>query len=90
MDALWLLVGSMAALLTMFGFVPQVYKMFRTKSVKDVSVVTLIQFNIGVFCWMLYGIHLKDFIIISANGITFFTLIIALIIYFKLAKLKDI
>ncbi len=77
------MVGIIVALLIMFGFIPQVYKMHHTKSVKDVSVVTLIQFSIGVFLWMLYGIHLKDFIIISANSITFFTLILALIVYFK-------
>jgi len=79
----WSLVGIIAALLTMFGFIPQVYKMLHTKSVKDVRVVTLIQFSIGVFLWMLYGIHLKDFIIISVNSIIFFTLILALIVYFK-------
>lgn len=49
-----------AALFTMFGFVPQVYKVLHTKSVKDVSVVTLIQFSRGVFLWMLYGMHRKE------------------------------
>ena len=72
----------MAALLTMFGFVPQVIKMFRTKSAEDVSVVMLAQFSIGVFLWFLYGVHLADIIIIIANLVTFVTVITAMGLYF--------
>ena len=38
----WYLIGTVAALLTTFGFVPQVIKMLRTKSVKDISLPTFI------------------------------------------------
>ena len=78
----WYIIGSMAALLTMFGFVPQVIKMFRTKSVEDVSVVMLAQFSIGVFLWFLYGVHLADIIIIIANLVTFVTVSTAMGLYF--------
>ena len=46
-DTAWYALGSMAAVLTSFGFVPQISKMWRTRSVKDVSPVTLGQFEIG-------------------------------------------
>lgn len=78
---MWYIVGSMAAVLTMFGFVPQIVKMIKTESVRDVSLGTLIQFSIGVFCWLLYGIHLEDIIIITANGVILVSLIIAMIVY---------
>ena len=78
----WYIIGSAAALLTMFGFVPQMIKMYRTKSVGDVSFPMLFQFSAGVLLWMLYGIHLQDFIIIVANLVTFVTLIIAISLYF--------
>jgi MtN3 and saliva related transmembrane protein len=80
---LWTIVGVIAALLTMFGFVPQSIKMWKTKSVKDVSGTTLIQFSIGVALWMLYGIHLRDYIIIGANAISLATLLVALGLYVK-------
>ena len=83
------IIGSMAALLTMFGFVPQVIKMFRTKSVEDVSVVMLAQFSIGVFLWFLYGVHLRDIIIIIANLVTFVTVVIAMGLYFYYDKRLD-
>jgi MtN3 and saliva related transmembrane protein len=79
----WTIVGVAAASLTMFGFVPQIIKMWKTHSVKDVSGLTLIQFGVGVLLWMLYGIHLQDFIIIGANGISLATILIALGLYLK-------
>jgi MtN3 and saliva related transmembrane protein len=79
----WTIVGVAAASLTMFGFVPQIIKMWKTRSVKDVSGLTLIQFGVGVLLWMLYGIHLHDFIIIGANAISLATILIALGLYLK-------
>lgn len=78
---LWDIIGSVAAMLTMFGFAPQVIKMLRTKSVGDLSLPMLFQFSAGVFLWLLYGIHLQDFIIIVANLVTFIIVIIAIILY---------
>lgn len=77
----WYLVGAAAALLTTFGFVPQIIKMARTKSVRDISLPTFIQFSLGVSLWALYGFHLGDIIIISANSIALLILIIAIGLY---------
>jgi len=80
----WTIVGIAAASLTMSGFFPQVIKMWKTHSVKDVSGLTLIQFSVGAALWMLYGIHLQDFIIIGANAIALAILLIAVGLYMKL------
>ena len=80
----WTILGISAASLTMFGFVPQIIKMWKTHSVKDVSGLTLFQFGAGATLWMLYGIHLHDFVVIGANAITLATLLIALGLYRKL------
>ena len=77
----WYVIGTAAALLTTFGFVPQVIKMFRTKSVRDISLPTFIQFSIGMSLWALYGFHLRDVVIISANGIGVLILVIAIVLY---------
>ncbi len=78
----WYLIGIIAALLTTFGFIPQIIKMHRTKSAKDVSLTTLLQFSAGTILWTLYGIHLEDTIIIAANSITFVTVVCAIAIYY--------
>ncbi len=74
----WYLLGIAAAMLTTFGFVPQIIKMQRTRSSKDVSLATLYQFSAGVILWTLYGFHLGDVIIIVANIISFLTLVVAI------------
>ena len=79
----WEIVGLSAAFLTMFGFLPQVIKIYRTKSVKDLSLWAILQFMLGIFLWLVYGIHLKNFVIILANSVTFVILVAALILFIK-------
>jgi MtN3 and saliva related transmembrane protein len=79
---LWTIVGSTAALLTMFSFFPQIFKILKTKSARDMSLVTLLQLSSGVSLWILYGLYLKDAIIITANSVTLISLIILLSLYF--------
>jgi MtN3 and saliva related transmembrane protein len=82
----WTIVGIAAASMTMFGFVPQIIKMWKTHSVKDVSGLTIVQFSVGAALWMLYGIHLQDFIIIGANAISLAIVLIAGGMYLKLNR----
>ena len=85
-NAAWYALGAVAAALTSFGFVPQVVKMWRTKSVKDVSAFTFVQFIAGVVLWAIYGAHLKDPVVIIANIVSLSILISGLIIYFRFFK----
>ena len=82
-DIAWYSLAAVAAVLTSFGFVPQVVKMWRTKSVKDVSPLTFVQFIAGVSLWAVYGIHLEDPVIIAANFVSLSILFLGLFIYFR-------
>jgi MtN3 and saliva related transmembrane protein len=82
----WKIIGASAAALTMFGFLPQIFKIFRTKSARDVSLFTLLQLLAGVSLWVAYGAHLKDPIIILANSITLVSIITLLGLYFYYAR----
>jgi len=84
----WKLIGISAATLTTFSFVPQIIKIMKTGSVKDMSLFTLLQFSAGVSFWVLYGIHLKDVIIIAANCVTLLTLVVLLMFYFRYSKVR--
>lgn len=75
------IVGFSAAFLTMFGFLPQVIKIYQTKSVKDISLLALLQFTLGILLWLAYGLMLKDPVIILANSVTLAILIVALTLY---------
>ena len=78
---MWLIVGLSAACLTMFAFIPQIIKILKTRSVQDVSVLTLLQLFFGVSLWIAYGVHLKDAVIITANSVTLTSLFILLYLY---------
>lgn len=80
------IIGTMAAILTTFSFLPQVIKMKQTKSVNDVSPLTMLQLGIGVSLWIIYGIYLKNYIIILANSVTLVFLLMGLFLFFKHKK----
>jgi len=83
----WTFVGSAAAILTMFAFIPQIVKVYATKSAKDVSLITLFQLAMGVCLWVAYGVHLKDYVIIIANSVTLFSLLVLVYQYFYYRRL---
>ncbi|MCX5700848.1 MAG: SemiSWEET transporter [Candidatus Omnitrophica bacterium] len=82
------LIGALAATLTMFSFIPQIVKSYKTRSVKDVSPLTLFQLALGVLLWIIYGIYIKDLVIIVANIITFISLAILIYMYFSFKNIK--
>ncbi len=80
---LWVIIGLSAAVLTMFSFVPQIIKVIKHKSAKDVSEITLFQLTGGVGLWLVYGLGRKDPVIILANAVTLVSLVILLFLYFR-------
>ena len=64
------LVGLSAGFLTTVAFVPQVTKIWKTRSAKDVSLPTFIAFTIGVALWLAYGLLEGEPPIIVWNAVT--------------------
>ncbi len=79
------LIGMLAAVCTTIAFLPQVYKIYRTKHTRDLSLPMYILFSAGVLFWLIYGIMIKSLPVILANGITFISCIyiLAMIIKYK-------
>ena len=63
-------VGYAAAILTTFSFVPQVLKVWRTRSARDVSLGMYSLFTLGIFTWLVYGALIESWPVILANFIT--------------------
>ena len=76
------LFGFIAAAMTTLAFVPQLYKIWKTKSANDVSGATLTIFISGLIFWILYGIRISSLPIIIANSITL--LLNSSILYLKI------
>lgn len=64
------IIGYMAGFLTTFSFLPQVVRAYRRRSCADLSWPWLVVFVGGLGLWLLYGIILKNWPMILANGVT--------------------
>ena len=77
------IIGYFAGAITTIAFVPQLIKIWKTKSTKDISLITFVAFCLGVFLWMIYGIILHSKPVIIANSIGFVLGIIIIILKIK-------
>ncbi|MEE9362571.1 MAG: SemiSWEET transporter [Cellulophaga sp.] len=75
--------GSIAAVLTTGAYVPQVYKIWKEKSTKDISLSMYFVMLTGVLLWLVYGIHYNSIPIIVANIVTAILLVFVLILKLK-------
>ena len=67
MEALQVL-GLAAGTITSITFLPQVIQIWKTKSVKDLSMPMLLLLILGVSMWLTYGILVRDAAIIYTNS----------------------
>ena len=63
-------IGLAAGLLTTTAFIPQVWKIYRTKSGKDISARMFSLFSAGIVLWLVYGILLQSVPLILSNAVT--------------------
>lgn len=65
------ILGYAAATLTTAAFLPQVVRVYRTRSVEGISTAMYLVFLFGVALWLIYGIQIGSVPLILANAITF-------------------
>ncbi|MBM3732418.1 MAG: hypothetical protein FJW24_02950 [Acidimicrobiia bacterium] len=70
METVTIGLGLAAGTLTTLAFVPQVAKVYRTRSTGDISLPTFAALVLGTALWLTYGILLGDIPLIAANGVS--------------------
>ncbi len=60
-------IGILAGILILSGWVPQILKGYRTKKLTDVSSYLMILIFAGAVLWLVYGMALDDVYIIGVN-----------------------
>ena len=76
------MIGLFGAFLSGITFLPQVYRTWKLKSARDLSLVMILIILLSNIVWLIYACNKQDIDVISAN---LFVLSCALIIlYFKL------
>ncbi len=64
------LVGLAAGFLTTVAFVPQLLKIWKARSARDVSLPAFTTLSLGLAGWLAFGILKQDFPIILWNAVT--------------------
>lgn len=64
------IIGLIAATLTTWAYVPQVYKTWKTKSALSLSLTMYLTMFVGIVLWLIYGIYLNSLAMILANSVS--------------------
>jgi MtN3 and saliva related transmembrane protein len=73
------IIGTVAGILVLSSFIPQLIKAYKTKKMSDVSIHLMILIASGMFLWVIYGFIRSDPVLIVTNA-TVFALYITLLV----------
>ena len=73
------IIGTVAGILVLSSFIPQLIKAYKTKKMSDVSIYLMSLIASGMFLWVIYGFIRSDPVIIGTNA-TGFALNITLLV----------
>lgn len=76
------LLGGLAAAITTLCFLPQVFKVLRTRDTAAISLIMYVMLAIGIFLWLIYGVLIVSWPLIGANLVSF--VLVAIILGMKL------
>jgi len=61
------ILGIVAGVFILTGWVDQIYKGYKTKSMKDISKFLMIFISAGAILWLIYGLIVSDVFIMGTN-----------------------
>jgi MtN3 and saliva related transmembrane protein len=83
------IIGTIAGILVLSSFIPQLVKAYKTKKMFDVSVHLMILIASGMFLWVIYGFIRSDPVIIGTNATGFALNITLLVMKLRYNKLQS-
>ena len=81
-----IIVATLAPIVNSIQLFPQLYKTYITKSVKDLSLYSLIFILLTNLLWLLHGFFIMDISLIVAGTVSMIINIALLILYFLYRK----
>ncbi len=79
------ILGYLAGICTAVCFLPQTLKTIRSKQVQNLSKASYIIYNLGLGCWLVYGIYLRSIQMVLFNfiGIIFGGIVLYMIFKYQ-------
>lgn len=66
-----LIIGSLGIVFSLVYRIPQIYKVYKTRSAKDISVGTIVIQNISYVAYIVYGVLVWDWVYLASSIISF-------------------
>jgi MtN3 and saliva related transmembrane protein len=63
-------VGMTGAVLTTVCWLPQAIKVIRSRETRAISLAGTLAFTVGIVFWLIYGLALMDWPLITSNVVT--------------------
>jgi MtN3 and saliva related transmembrane protein len=63
-------IGMTGAVLTTVCWLPQAIKIIRSRETRAISLAGTLAFTIGIVFWLIYGVALADWPLITSNAVT--------------------
>lgn len=82
------MIGSIAAVLTTFAFLPQVIKVIKTKDTESIALGMYLMQVVGIALWLIHGLVIQDLPLILANSVSF--LLSGIILVYKIIYKQSI
>ena len=80
------IIAILAPIVNSIQLFPQLYKTYTTKSVKDLSLYSLLLILITNLLWLLHGYFITDISLIAAGTVSMIINVALLILYFLYRK----
>lgn len=79
------IIGLFAGTCVTISVIPQIIKVWKTKKVRQISLLTFSILTFGIAMWVVYGVLKKDLPIIITNSVSLFLnlLMVYFIIYYE-------
>lgn len=77
------IIGFLSAFCTTAAFIPQAYKVYKTRHTRDISLGMFLLLTIGIAGWLVYGLMISSMPIILSNIVS-----LLLAAYILIMKLK--
>jgi MtN3 and saliva related transmembrane protein len=76
----WLIdsIGMIGAVLTTVCWLPQALKTIRDRDTRAISLMATAAHTVGIFLWLVYGIALIDWPLITSSVVTFALMLVIL------------
>jgi len=83
------IIGTVAGILVLSSFIPQLIKAYKTKKMSNVSIHLMSLIATGMFLWVIYGFIRSDPVIIGTNATGFALNITLLVMKLRYDKLQS-